>query len=322
MATSTRSADPAADSADAPSPVDGRRPGHGVPVGRRRRTQRAAYLFLLPSTVLLLVFVVYPIGQSAWMSLHDWSYLQSSHRFIGFGNYRELWHDPRFWNALRNTLIFTGVTVPVQLLLSLGLATMLLRNTVTNKVVRSVFFFPVISSLATMAIVWKFLLDPDIGLLSKLITDLGGPPGGVLQSTTWALPTVMAVSVWKNVGFTMVILLAGMQDIPESLYEAAAVDGASGRSRLRHITLPGLRQSLLFCAVISVIGSLQLFDQVYVMTDSGPLFHTETLVTYMYAQGFTEFRSGYAASIAWVLFALIMIVSTVQLRLFRYRDVD
>lgn len=289
---------------------------------RRRRSQRTAYLFLLPSIVLLLAFVVYPIVQSAWMSLHDWSFLQAHHTFIGFGNYRELWHDPRFWNALRNTLIFTGVTVPVQLLLSLGLATMLVRNSFTRKFARSVYFFPAISSLATMAIVWKFLLDPNIGLLGTLITHLGGPYGGVLQSTTFALPAVIVVSIWKNVGFTMVILLAGMQDVPESLYEAAAVDGASSWHRFRHITLPALRQSLLFCAVISIIGSLQLFDQVYVMTNSGPLFHTDTLVTYMYSQGFTQFRSGYAAAIAWVLFALIMIVSTVQLRLFRYRDVD
>jgi ABC-type sugar transport system permease subunit len=320
-----RAAEPAAEHRDATVPRTARRAAGGGGAsapGRNRRTQRAAYLFLLPSAALLLVFVVYPIVQSAWMSLHDWSFLQAHHTFIGFGNYRELWHDPRFWNALRNTLIFTGVTVPTQLLLSLGLATMLVRNSVTNKLVRSIYFFPVISSLATMAIVWKFLLDPNIGLLGKLITDLGGPSGGILQSTTWALPAVMLVSVWKNVGFTMVILLAGMQEIPEQLYEAAAVDGASGWQRFRRITVPGLRQSLLFCAVISVIGSLQLFDQVYVMTDSGPLFHTDTLVTYMYSQGFTEFRSGYAAAIAWVLFALIMIVSTVQLRLFRYRDVD
>jgi ABC-type sugar transport system permease subunit len=300
-----------------PTPAPG--PQRGRPA---RRRSRSAYLFLLPSLVILLVFVVYPIVQSAWMSLHDWSYLQAGHRFVGLDNYRELWHDPRFGNALRNTLIFTGITVPAQIALSLALATALMRNSVTNRIVRSVFFFPVISSLATMAIVWKFLLDPDIGLLGKLVTALGGPSGGVLQSTSWALPTVIVVSVWKNVGFIMVILLAGIQDVPEVLYEAAAVDGAGTARRFRHVTLPALRQSLLFCAVISVIGSLQLFDQVYVMTDSGPLFHTETLVTYMYAEGFNQFRSGYAAAIAWVLFALIMIVSAVQLRLFRYRDVD
>jgi ABC-type sugar transport system permease subunit len=314
-----------ADPGDRPPAVAGS-PGDVGPTAthrpRRRRSSRAAGLFLAPSMVLLLVFVAYPILQSAWMSLHDWSYLQPAHQFIGLGNYRELWHDPRFWNALRNTLVFTGITVPAQIAFSLLLATALMRNSVTNKIVRSVFFFPVISSLAIMAIVWKFLLDPDIGLLGKIVTAAGGPSDGLLQSTTWALPTVIVVSIWKNVGFTMVILLAGMQDVPEALYEAAAVDGAGSVCRFRNVTLPALRQSLLFCAVISVIGSLQLFDQVYVMTNSGPLFHTETLVTYMYTQGFNQFRSGYAASIAWVLFALIMVVSAVQLRLFRYQDVD
>jgi ABC-type sugar transport system permease subunit len=289
---------------------------------RRRRIGWRAYVFLLPSAVILSVFVFYPIIESAWMSLHNWSFLAPGRQYVGLGNYRELLHDPRFWNALRNTVIFTAAVVPAQLILGLALATGLVRNNLLNRIFRSIFFFPVIGSLATMAIVWKFLLDPDIGLLSHIFTLLGFPQTGVLQSTTYALPAVIVVSVWKNVGFTMVILLAALQGVPETLYEAAAIDGARPWARFRYVTLPSLRQALLFSSVISVIASLQLFDQVYVMTSGGPLFHTETLVTYMYKVGFQDYRSGYAAALAWVLFLLIMAVSIVQLRFFRYRDVD
>jgi ABC-type sugar transport system permease subunit len=266
--------------------------------------------------------VFYPIVESAWMSLHNWSFLAPGRQYVGLGNYRELLHDSRFWNALRNTVIFTAAVVPAQLILGLALANGLVRNNLLNRIFRSIFFFPVIGSLATMAIVWKFLLDPDIGLLSRIFTDLGFPQTGVLQSTTYALPAVIVVSVWKNVGFTMVILLAALQGVPEVLYEAAAIDGARPWARFRYVTLPSLRQALLFSSVICVIASLQLFDQVYVMTSGGPLFHTETLVTYMYKVGFQDYRSGYAAALAWVLFLLIMTVSVVQLRFFRYRDVD
>jgi multiple sugar transport system permease protein/raffinose/stachyose/melibiose transport system permease protein len=295
-----------------------------LPLAHRQRRRRGwrAYLFLAPSILILLGFTVYPIVESAWMSLHDWSFLSSHHKFIGFGNYETLWHDSRFWNALRNTLIFSAVAVPLQVGLGLALAVALSRNTLVNKLMRSIFFFPVIASLATMAIVWKFLLDPTIGLIPHLLTSVGLPRENFLQSLSLALPTVIAVSVWKNVGFTMVILLAALQGIPHSIYEAAAIDGAGRWASFRHLTLPSLRQSLLFATIISVIASLQLFDQVYVMTGGGPLFHTETLVTYMYQQGFQNYRSGYAASIAWVLFLMIMLASAVQLRLFRYRDVD
>lgn len=300
------------------------RRGHAQRTGVRRGPRRGwrAYLFLAPSVAILLGFVVYPIIESAWMSLHDWSFLSSDHKFIGFGNYEQLWHDSRFWNALRNTLIFSGVVVPLQVGLGLALAIALSHNNLVNKLMRSIFFFPVIASLATMAIVWKFLLDPSIGIIPHLLAAVGLSHPNFLQSLTLALPTVITVSVWKNVGFTMVILLAALQGVPESIYEAGAIDGAGRWARFRHLTLPSLRQSLLFATIISVIASLQLFDQVYVMTGGGPLFHTETLVTYMYQQGFQNYRSGYAASIAWALFILIMLASALQLRLFRYRDVD
>jgi len=279
-------------------------------------------LFLLPSALIIGVFVLYPIVQSLWMSLHDWSMFQISHPFIGLANYAELIHDRRFWNALLNTVIFTLATVPVQVIVGLVLAIALSRSTWWAVFLRSVYFFPVISSFATMAIVWRFLLSADVGPTASWLRALGVTPLDWLHSTIWALPAVILVGLWKNIGFTMVILLAALQDVPESLSEAAVLDGATRWQRFIHVTVPSIRHALLFTSVIAVIASLQVFDQVYVMTRGGPLFHTETLVTYMYEQGFTEYRSGYAAAIAWVLFILIVLVSIVQLRLFRYSDVD
>jgi ABC-type sugar transport system permease subunit len=297
----------------------------GSSAGRLRRHARRfapGYMFLLPSAVILIVFVVYPIAQSVWMSLHDWNFFSSSHRFVGLANYRTMWDDPRFWNALRNTVIYSANVVPAQVAIGLALAVALQRNTFLNKFFRSIFFFPVISALATMGIVWKFLLDPQIGIINHLMTSAGLPSVDFLQSTTWALPTVIFVGVWKSAGFSMVIFLAALQDVPQSLIEAATIDGAGGWQRFRRVVLPLLRPSMLFAAVIATITSMQLFDQVYVMTSGGPLFHTDTLVTYLYQVGFQNFRSGYAAAISTVLFLLILLISVLQLRLFRFKETD
>jgi multiple sugar transport system permease protein len=297
-------------------------PAHRSPRVARLGRHARAYLFLVPSGLILLVFVAYPIVQSFWMSLHNWSFFASAQQYIGFKNYETLWHDSRFWNDLRNTAIYTGVVVPLQVGLGLALAVALQRNTLINKFFRSVYFFPVISSLATMGIVWKFLLDPEIGVITHAMASVGLPNVDFLQSTTWALPSVMLVGVWKSVGFSMVIFIAALQDVPESLLEAAVIDGAGPWVRFRRVVLPQLRPSLLFASIISTIASMQLFDSVYVMTGGGPIFHTETLVTYIYDAAFDYSEPGYAAALSWVLFALILLVSLFQLRLFRYSEVN
>ena len=290
-------------------------------MGRTRRIN-TGYLFIAPSMLVIAVFVIGPIFQAFWMSLHDWSFVAPAKPFVGLANYRELAHDDRFWNALKVTALYTLGSVPTQIALAMAVALALNERIAGVAWFRAAFFFPVISSLAVMAIVWSFLIDPDIGLVSDWFARAGIGPTNWLQSTTWALPAVIGVGIWKNLGFTMIILLAGLQGISESYYEAASIDGAGRWARFRDVTLPGLRQTMLFVTVIGVIASLQAFDQVYVMTRGGPLFTTETLVTYMYHQGFDLFRMGYAAAIAWVLFVIIMAGSAVQLRLFRYQDVD
>lgn len=282
----------------------------------------AAYLFLLPSAAALVAFTVWPIAQAFWISLHDWSFLSDERPFIGIGNYLELLSDRRFWNAVRVTGLYTAGSVPVQMGLALAIALALNERLRARALLRSAYFFPVIGSLAIMAIVWRFLLDPDVGVIAGWMATMGLRQVDWLRDPALALPAVIVVGIWKTVGFNMVILLAGLQGIPAELYEAAAIDGAGRWRRFRHITIPGLRHALLFVTVISVIASLQVFDQVFVMTRGGPLFATESLVTYMYRQGFELFRMGYASAIAWVLFLIILVLSMVQLRLFRYRDVD
>jgi ABC-type sugar transport system permease subunit len=279
-------------------------------------------MFLAPSCGILLLFVAYPIVQSLWMSLHNWSFYSSKHPWVGLANYDQLIHDPRFWNALKNTAIYTGFVVPLQVALGLALAVALHRTGKVNTLFRSIYFFPVISAFATMGIVWKFLLDPEIGIVPHILGTFGWPSTSFLESTTWALPWVAVVGIWKNVGFAMVIFVAALQDMPASLLEAAAMDGAGAWTRFRRVTLPFLRPSMLFTTIILTIGSMQLFDLVYVMTSGGPLFHTDTLVTYIYDVGFQDFSPGYAAAISWVLFIIILILSAFQLRLFRYDEVD
>lgn len=265
---------------------------------------------------------MWPITQALWISLHDWSFLSDVRPFLGLGNYVELLSDNRFWNAMRITALYTLGAVPLQVGLALAVALALNERLHGLTIFRAAYFFPVISSLAIMAIVWSFLLDPNVGVIAGWMTDLGMRRIDFLGDVTLALPAIILVGIWKNLGFSMVILLAGLQGVPREHYEAASIDGAGRWQRFRHITIPGLRHTLLFVVVISVIASLQVFDQVFVMTRGGPLFATDTLVNYLYYQGFNLFRMGYASAIATVLFLLILAVSAGQLRLFRYRDVD
>jgi ABC-type sugar transport system permease subunit len=281
-----------------------------------------AYAFIAPSVLILSVFTLWPIVQAIWMSLHDWPFTAPIHTFIGLDNYARLLGDRLFWNAARTTLVYTITTVPLQIGLALGLAVALNGRIKGRAFLRSAFFIPVISSLAVMAIVWQFLFDPDIGLVSAWLLDLGFGRIAWLREPGSALAAVILVGIWKMIGFNMVILLAGLQGVPADQYDAAAIDGASAWQRFRHVTVPGLRHTLLFVTLISVIASLQAFDQIYVMTKGGPLHTTESLVYYAYQNGFDYFDMGYASAISVVLFLFIAVIAMVQLRMFRYEEVD
>jgi multiple sugar transport system permease protein len=275
-----------------------------------------------PSLLILGVFVLWPILQSLWYSLHDWTVGASEQPWVGLGNYTKLVHDPQFQRALANTLIITVASTAVLIVVGLGLALALTSENIVSRVIRSAFFFPTVISLTTVGMVWRFLLDPDIGLVSGLSRAVGLGAVNWLQSTTLALPTVIFVNVWKNAGFVMIVLVAGLKAIPGEQYEAAGLDGAGRLQLLRYVTLPALRPTMLFVTFMVTVQSLQLFDLVYVMTGGGPLFHTETLVTKLYRDGFTNYETGYAAATSWVLFIVVVLVSVFQLRIFRYNDAD
>ena len=300
-------------------------PARTTPAHQRRRRAfrwQPAWLFMAPSLLILGVFVIWPILVSFWYSLHDWTIGAAVEPFVGAKNYIALTQDPQFWNALINTLELTVVSVAILIGLGLALALALVNDGPVTKIVRSAFFFPTIVSLTSIGLVWRFLLDPQLGLVAGVSQALGLPAVDWLQSTSLALPAVIFVDIWKNAGFVMIIFIGGLKAVPTERIEAGRIDGAGARQLVRYITLPSIRPTLLFATLILTIQSLQLFDLVYVMTGGGPLFATDTLVTEVFREGFVNFRTGYASAISWVLFALILLISLLQLRIFRYNDVD
>jgi multiple sugar transport system permease protein len=278
---------------------------------------RAGFLMLLPSLVVLAVFVLYPIIQSLILSLYDWNLLTGERAFTGGGNFVTVFADERFRNALWNTLYYTVLYVPGTSLAALVLALFLYGRVPGKNLFRSIFFLPAITAMSIVALSWRFILDGDIGLISYWTRALGFSATDSLRDPARAMSTVIGDSVWKAAGFNMVILLAGLHNIPVHFYEAADIDGASKLRQFFSLTLPLLMPSLSFVIITNVIGSFQVFDQVYVMTKGGPMFKTETLVTYIHYKGFTLFEMGYASAIALVLFLLIMIVTLFQIRAYR-----
>ena len=275
-----------------------------------RKPKGAAYLFLLPAILTLVVFVFVPLVYAVVISFQDVTIFLNPAHFVGFSNYERLLHDERFWNALKNTFIFL-LEVPLQVVLGLVVAVLLSRNTLFRKFARTVFFIPTICSLTAVGIVWSFLLDPQIGILPYYLFQLGLPRLKFLSDPSMAMPVIILTTVWKNFGLTMMILISGIQSIPDVYYEASQLDGANAFTQFFKITLPLLIPSLGFCIITNTIGSFQVFDQIYVMTQGGPLHATETLVMYVYNVGFATqpFNLSYASAIAVILFIIIMVIS-------------
>jgi multiple sugar transport system permease protein len=289
----------------------------------RSSTRRSitAWLFLAPSLIILIAFTLYPMIQAVMLSLTDYNLIRAA-KFIGLDNYTELFGDPSFWNAFGNTVLYAAVVTPVTVALALLLAVLLNRAFVGRSFARTAIFLPFIVSLGIIAIAWSFLLDPNIGLLSYWLSFVGiVPEQGWLVDPRYAMAAVMGVGVWKNVGFYMVIYLAGLQSIPGDIYEAARLDGAGPFQRFRTMTLPLLANQTLLVAVLALIATLQAFDQIYVMTHGGPFFRTETLVMLIYREGFQNLRFGYASAISFVLLVFVFVLSMIQFGWLRRREV-
>jgi multiple sugar transport system permease protein len=285
-------------------------------------TSRAGYWFLAPALLLIAAFFVVPIFASLALSATDFDIYAvaspANTRFVGLGNYTELLQNPLFWTAVGNTLYFVVVGGPLSVAVSLG-AALLVNSKLTRArgFFRAVYFVPVVTTLVAVAVIWRYLYDPRFGLLNYLLHFVGVRPIDWLGNPHWAMPSIILMTVWKNFGYNMLIFVAGLQAISQDLYDAALVDGASAMQRFRHVTLPMLGPTFLFVSVTTMIGYTQLFSEPYVMTQGGPLHATYSIVLYMYEEGFRWWHLGYAASIAFVLFALVLGGTLIQRRLRR-----
>jgi len=285
----------------------------------RRRT-RAAWAFLAPAIILLFLFFLVPVAAGLLLSLTDFDiYAIGSPglaRFVGLDNFRRLLSDGTFWMALGNTLKFVFIGGPLSVGVSLGAALLLNAKLVKMRgFFRTVYFAPVVTTLVSVAIVWRYLYHPKYGLLNFVLGLVGIGPIDWLGDPQWAMPAIILLAVWKNFGYNMLIFVAGMQTIPENLYEAAAIDGAGPFRRFLHITVPGLGPTFLFISVTTMIGFFQLFAEPYVMTQGGPLGATRSLVLFMYEEGFRWWRMGMAAAVAGVLLVITLAGALVQLKL-------
>jgi multiple sugar transport system permease protein len=286
------------------------------------RQDLIGWSFAAPFVILFGIFLAMPIVAALVLSFTSFGLRDLQNpigtTFVGLENYTNLFADPKFWKSLGNTAYFVVVGVPLTLVLGLVIANALSRGiTRFRTAFRVGYYLPVITSIVAIAIVWRFLLNPDVGLINMLLKNVGIDGPAWLANPTLAMPSIIAMAVWRNVGFAMVVFIAGMQAIPAVLYEAAAIDGAGRWKAFRYVTLPMLRPTILFMLVITTIGYLQLFEEPFVMTDGGPLDATLSVTMYMYQQGFEFFDQGYASAIAYVLFVIVAIVAFLQFKFLR-----
>lgn len=285
---------------------------------RRRRQALIAYAFLAPSLVIFIIFRHGPAAASMILGFFEWSIVDSP-RFVGLDNYADLLRDTIFWRALRNTVAYTLMTVPTDIVLSLALAVLLNQKLPGLRFFRLAYFAPVVTATAVVAIVWRWLYQPQ-GIVNGALEAVGLSAVNWLSSPTWALPAIAAMSVWKHAGYNMLIFLAGLQSIPPELEEAARIDGAGRWAIFRNVTLPLLRPVFVLVTILTTIGSFQVFDAAYVMTNGGPYYATTTLVYYIYSNAFDRYQMGYAAAISFVLFWIILAVSLLQRRFLKGGD--
>lgn len=284
---------------------------------RLRAEWLTGYLCVLPALLGIGAFSLFPVFFSLRTSLYDWDLISPRATYVGTRNFQRLWASDEFWQVLRNTLFFSVGTVALIVVISMGLAMLLDVHLRGISVFRALFFVPHLTPMVAIASLWMFMYEPEQGMINQALGLLGIPGPAWLQSTTWALPALIIMKTWKAVGYYTVLFLAGLQNIPYDLHEAAKVDGASWLQRVRHITLPLLSPMTLFVTVIAVIGSFQDFDQVFMMTQGGPVSSTAVLVYYLYEQAFQNYRVGYGSAIAVLLLIMLLTFTAIQLRLSR-----
>lgn len=289
---------------------------------RNLRENINAYLFISPALVLLFIFSFIPIISAFCLSFCKWRILGKP-EFIGLNNYISIFKDPVFWVSLKNTAYYSFVTVPAGLVLAMGSALLLNQQIKGRIFFRGVIFFPVTISMVVIAFIWGWMFSEHYGIINSLLLKFNILPRNWLDNPKTSLPIIMIMSVWKGFGYGMVIYLAALQNIPASYYEAATIDGANSIQKFRHITLPLLNPTTLFVLVVAFIGSFQVFDQVYILTQGGPGYSTTVLVSYIYDEAYGgKFRMGRACALSYILFLIVMVFTLFQMFMFKEKEAD
>lgn len=278
------------------------------------------YLFLSPFLVIYAVFLIYPMFRGFYISLHDWELVGFFREWAGAANYVRMLGDANFWSALWNTCYFVLLTVPITTVVALALALALNKPYRTHAVFRAIFFSSSIVSVTVVTLIWQMVLSPDRGILAQALGVFGIPSINWLTDPTLAMPALAITSVWWGLGLPMMLFIAGLQQIPGDIYEAAKLDNAGHWAVLRHITLPALKRTTILVIIVEIILHFQMFGQAFLMTKGGPAGSTRSLVQYIYESGFRDWQLGYASSMAMILFVIMCIASLLQLRVSRQED--
>lgn len=285
--------------------------------GRKRDERVAAYIFVAPAVILLIAFLVVPMIYTVYFSGFKYQIMRpDAMKFIGFENYQKLFSDKNFWLALKNTVYFTVIVVPCQCALALALALLVSKKFRGVAVFRTMYFAPQLTSMVVISVLWSVLYNanPNTGLINSILVSLGMSPIKFLSDANTAMNSIIFMSAWQGAGYQMMIFLAGLQGIPRDQYEAASVDGATKFKQFLYITLPGLKGTIKYVIMITMIQAMKLFTQPYIMTKGGPKNSTKTLVYYIYDQGFQKGNFGYACSIATVFFVIVVCMSMAMKR--------
>ena len=280
--------------------------------GRKRDERVAAYIFVAPAVILLIAFLVVPMIYTVYFSGFKYQIMgPDAMKFIGLENYQKLFSDKNFWLALKNTVYFTVIVVPCQCVLALALALLVSKKFRGVAVFRTMYFAPQLTSMVVISVLWSVLYNanPNTGLINSILVSLGMSPIKFLSDASTAMNSIIFMSAWQGAGYQMMIFLAGLQGIPRDQYEAASVDGATKFKQFLYITIPGLKGTIKYVIMITMIQAMKLFTQPYIMTQGGPKNSTKTLVYYIYTQGFQKGNFGYACSIAAVFFVIVVCMS-------------
>lgn len=284
------------------------------------RESLTALLFILPSLIGFILFYAVPAVRGVWISFTNWDLLRDP-KFIGFDNYIKMAGDAEFWNALKVTVYYVLLNIPLQTVLAMIIAVMMSRLT-KSMVIRALIIIPWLMPPVVVGLLWLWLLDPNLGIVNAGLQALGFPKIAFLGLPQYAMPTIAMINIWEYVGYTALLIFAGLQSIPGSVYEAASIDGASENQMFWRVTVPLLRPVLVFVIVTSVIGSFQIFDTIAITTKGGPVNATKVMNWYIYEQAFSRFNMGYATALSMVLFLILITVSIVQMRIMRAGESD